>query len=134
MLGYRTILGRGVVANHIKKAIGLMLPTMLASCHQTVGIAGISASDFDWALHPGSPVIVDGIKEMLRLEHNHVRVTDEAYRTKGNSGSVSVLAVLSQILSKGPGRDHIISAAYGPGINVEMVVLKRCLGSDSDSD
>lgn len=122
------------MANHIKNAIGLMLPSMLASCHETVKIAGVSPSDFDWALHPGSPVIVDGIKEMLGLDDHHVRVTDEVYRSKGNSGSVSVLAVLSQLISKGPGRDHIISAAYGPGINVEMVVLKRCPKSDSDSD
>lgn len=123
-----------MVANHIKKAIGLMLPNMLSSCHEAVGIAGLSPSDFDWAMHPGSPVIVDGIKEMLELENDHVRVTNEVYKSKGNSGSVSVLAVLSQMLSKEPRRDHIISAAYGPGINVEMVVLKRCPRNDSDSD
>lgn len=134
MSGYRTILGRGVVANHIKKAIGLMLPNMLASCHGAVGIAGLRPSDFDWALHAGSPVIVDGIKEILELEEDHVRVTNEVYKSKGNSGSVSVLAVSSQMLSKGPWRNHIISAAYGPGINVEMVVLKRCPRIDSDND
>lgn len=134
ILGYRTILGQGVVANHIKNAIELMLPDMHASCNEAVGIAGLSPSDFDWALHPGSPVIVDGIKEMLELEDDHVRVTNEVYKSKGNSGSVSVLDVLSQMLSKGPWRDHIISAAYGPGINVEMVVLKRCPSSDSESD
>lgn len=122
------------MANHIKNAIGLMLPNMLTSCHEAIGIANVSASDFDWALHPGSPVIVDGIKEMLDLEDQHVRVTNEVYGSRGNSGSVSVLAVLSQMFSKGPWRDHIISAAYGPGINVEMVVLKRCPGSERDSD
>lgn len=127
MLRYRTTLGKGVVANRIKKAIGLMLPNMLA-CHEAVGIAGLSPSDFDWALHPGSQVIVDGIKEMLELED--VRVTNESYKSKDNSGSVSVPAVLSQMLSKGPRRDHIISAAYGPGI----IVLKRFPRSDSDSD
>lgn len=133
MLRYRTILGKGAVANRIKKAIGLMLPNMLA-CHEVVGIAGLSPSDFDWALHPGSQVIVDGIKEMLELEDDHVRVTNESYKSKDNSGSVSVPAVLSQMLSKGPRRDHIISAAYGPGIIVEMVVPKRFPRSDSDSD
>lgn len=48
------------MANHLKNAIGLMLPKMLTSCHEAIGIANVSASDFDWALHPVSPVIVDG--------------------------------------------------------------------------
>lgn len=125
-LGYRTIIGRGVVASHIKNAIQAMLPKMLASCREAVGIPSLGPSDFDWALHPGSPVIIDRIKEMIGLDDHHVRVTNETYRSKGNSGSVSVLAVLSQMLSNGTWRDHIISAAYGPGINVEMVILKRC--------
>lgn len=133
-IGYRTILGRGVVASHTRKAIQAMLPEVLASCREVVGIAAMGPFDFDWALHPGSPVIVDVIKEMPGLEDHHVRVTNGIYKARGNSGSASVLAVLSQLSSMASGRDHVISAAYGPGINVEMVILRRCPGRSEDSD
>lgn len=85
-------------------------------------------------LHPGSPVIVDSIKEILGLEDNHFRMTSEVYRTKGDTGSVLVLEVLSQMLSTGPWRDRIISAAYGPGTSVEMFMLKTGPMSECNSD
>lgn len=85
-------------------------------------------------LHPGSPVILDGIKEMLGQEDDHFRLINEVYRTKGDTGSVLVLEVLSQMLSTGPWRDHIILAVCGPGTSVEMFMLKTGPISDSNSD
>lgn len=78
--------------------------------------------------------IVDGIKGMLGLEDNHFRLTNKVYRTKVDTDSVSVLEVLSQMLSTRAWRDHITSAVYGPEINVEMVILKTCPRSKSNSD
>lgn len=125
-IGYRTTLAKGLVLGYIKELIQKMLPDMLSTDLPTVGAANWDASNFDWALHPGSPVIIDGIKEMLGLEDHHVRATNEIYRARGNSGSASVIAVLSQLRYMGPGRNHIMAASYGPGVTVEMVKLKRC--------
>lgn len=133
--GYRTVLAKGVVLAYIKDLIQKMLPGLLTADRSTAGAASRDPADFDWALHPGSPVIVDGIKEMLGLKDHHIRATNEVYRTRGNSGSASVLAVLSQLRSMGPARDHIIGASYGPGVTVEMVKLRRCRGhGDGDGN
>lgn len=91
-------------------------------------VAKSKATDFDWAFHPGSSVLINALKEALGLRDDHLRATNEIYKTRGNSSSVSVLAVLDRLRSKGTGTKHVVAAAYGPGISVEMAALGRNLG------
>ncbi|KAI9654464.1 MAG: hypothetical protein M1829_000920 [Trizodia sp. TS-e1964] len=82
-------------------------------------------SDFDWALHPGGSSIITGVEKSLSLTTDHLRASYEIYMQHGNSSSATVISVMDH-LRKSPGtREHVVACAFGPGIAVEMAVLKR---------
>jgi predicted naringenin-chalcone synthase len=83
-------------------------------------------ADFDWALHPGGTAIIEGVKSSMCLSEDHLRATGEIYRTRGNSSSPTVLIVLDMLRSMGDGREHVVAASFGPGLSIEMAMLKRC--------
>ncbi len=84
------------------------------------------ASDFDWALHPGGEAILDGAAEAMHLTTDQLRASREIYRTRGNSSSPAVLAVLDKLRSYGKNRDHVVATSFGPGLAIEMAILKWC--------
>jgi type III polyketide synthase len=86
--------------------------------------------DFDWALHPGGKAIIDGVAEVLQLSEDQLQATREIYRTRGNSSSASVLIVLDQLRS-GSKRTHIVATSFGPGLAIEMALLRRCQVDDN---
>jgi predicted naringenin-chalcone synthase len=86
----------------------------------------LEPSGFDWALHPGGNAIIEGVKASMSLSDEHLRATNEIYRTRGNSSSPTVLIVLDMLRSIGQGREHVVAASFGPGLSVEMVMLRRC--------
>jgi type III polyketide synthase len=81
--------------------------------------------DFDWALHPGGAAIIDGAKEVLRITEEQLQSSREVYRTRGNSSSPTVLVVLDRIRSVGK-RENVVATSFGPGLVIEMVMLRRC--------
>ncbi|OQE14377.1 hypothetical protein PENFLA_c038G07508 [Penicillium flavigenum] len=81
--------------------------------------------DFDWALHPGGRAIIDGVAEVLQLPEDQLQITREIYRTRGNSSSASVLIVLDRLRSKSK-KAHIVATSFGPGLAIEMALLRRC--------
>lgn len=86
----------------------------------------MSPDDFDWALHPGGEAILSGGIKLLGLTEHHIRASREIYQTKGNSGSPTVLAVLDRLRTMGEGRDHVVATSFGPGLTIEMTLLRRC--------
>ena len=82
--------------------------------------------DFDWALHPGGLSVVKGAEIALGLTEDNLRASYDIYRTRGNTSSVAVLAVLDRLRSMGPGRDNIAAVSFGPGLMVEMAAITRC--------
>ena len=83
-------------------------------------------SDCDWALHPGGETIISGVKETMELTEHQLRASREIYRTRGNSSSPTVLIVLDKLRSMGKGSDHIVATSFGPGLAIEMALLRRC--------
>jgi type III polyketide synthase len=84
-------------------------------------------SEFDWALHPGGLAIIKGVQMSLGLPDRALRATSEIYRTRGNTSSVSVLAVLDKIRTLEDRRKDVIACSFGPGLTVEMARLKQFL-------
>lgn len=98
-----------------------------------------SAAEYDWALHPGGSTILTGVERAMGVTPEHMRASYDTYINHGNSSSATVISVLDRLRQKDmdapefcPGgrkpRDHVIAAAFGPGIAVEMALLKRNLG------
>jgi hypothetical protein len=85
------------------------------------------ASNFDWAIHPGGATILQGAKQALRLTDDHIRASLDVYQNYGNSSSPTVLIVLDKLRSMGQGRENVVATSFGPGLTIEMCMLRRCL-------
>lgn len=82
------------------------------------------AEKFDWALHPGGLSILNGVKEAAQLTDAQIKASYAVYRSKGNTSSVAVLAVLDTMRGA-EGREDVLACSFGPGVMVEMAKLKR---------
>lgn len=127
--GFRTVLTRDV-PSFTKTAIGPMFRDLLPGFREKTGLKSLDVADFDWALHPGGEAIIQGAQEMLDLTTEQLRATREIYRTRGNSSSPTVLAVLDLLRKMGRGKDHVVATSFGPGLAIEMSLLKRCRAGD----
>jgi type III polyketide synthase len=85
----------------------------------------LSPSDFDWALHPGGQAILNGAQQALHLKDDQLQASRDIYRTRGNSSSATVLAVLDLLRTMGK-REHIVATSFGPGMTIEMAILRKC--------
>ncbi|KAF8862253.1 thiolase-like protein [Acephala macrosclerotiorum] len=93
------------------------------------------AADFDWALHPGGATILSGVERAMSITPEHMRASYDTYINHGNSSSATIFSVMDRLRQKdmdeiAPGgkvKDFVVGAAFGPGIAVEMCLLKRNL-------
>ena len=92
-----------------------------------------SASDFDWALHPGGSTIITNVEKGMGITQDHLRASYEVYMNYGNSSSATIFSVMKKLMDQ-PGRDHVVGCAFGPGISIEMIIFKRLPGSRSGSE
>ena len=83
------------------------------------------AADFDWALHPGGSTIIAGVEQALNLNQEQLRASYEIYVKYGNSSSATIMAVLDRLRNLGEGREHVVACAFGPGISLELMILRR---------
>lgn len=86
----------------------------------------LTPADFTWALHPGGKAIIRGVNDTFGLDEDQLEASREIYRTRGNSSSPSVLAVLEKILDAGMKRNHVVAASFGPGLTIEMAMFRWC--------
>lgn len=91
--------------------------------------------DFDWALHPGGLTILTGVASVMNLTPEHMRASYDTYVNHGNSSSATIFSVMNRLLDKdmdecspsGKVKDFVVACAFGPGVCVETVMLKRNL-------
>jgi predicted naringenin-chalcone synthase len=105
-----------------------MFNTLVQVYPAAANVEPLQPTDFDWALHPGGIAVIEGVKASMCLVDEHLRATREIYRTRGNSSSPTVLIVLDMLRSMGDGREHVVAASFGPGLSIEMAMLRRCRG------
>jgi len=87
--------------------------------------AGVPASELGfYALHAGGSKVLEELERGLRLERAQTRVSWDVLRDHGNQSSASVLFVLRELLERGVPDGYGLLAAFGPGITVELALLK----------
>ncbi|WYZ43618.1 hypothetical protein EsH8_VII_000054 [Colletotrichum jinshuiense] len=128
--GFRTVLTRDV-PSFTKMAIEPMFRDLLPRFRDKVGLKSLDVADFDWALHPGGEAIIHGAQETMDLTNEQLRATREIYRTRGNSSSPTVLAVMDQLRKMGRGKDYVVATSFGPGMTIEMSLFRCCRASDN---
>lgn len=84
-----------------------------------------SAAEFDWALHPGGSTILTGVEKAMELTPEHLRASYEIYMNYGNSSSATIMSVMNKLREMGEGKENVVACAFGPGIAVEMMALRR---------
>lgn len=89
------------------------------------GHQGLSALDFDWALHPGGSTIITGVEKAMGIPSEHLRASYDIYMNYGNSSSATIMSVMNRLREMGDGKENVMACAFGPGISLEMMVLKR---------
>lgn len=95
-----------------------------------------TAADFDWAMHPGGATILTGAERAMGITPEHMRASYYTYINHGNSSSATIFSVLDRLRSKemddmapgGKAKEYVVGCAFGPGIAVEMCMLKRSMG------
>jgi chalcone synthase len=97
-----------------------------------------SWNDIFWCVHPGGRAILDELEKALSLKPEKLRATRDVLYDYGNMSGASVLFVLDQMRSlsaqknsstTGEGAEWGLVVAFGPGLTVEVSVLKsisRC--------
>ncbi|KAL5116626.1 hypothetical protein ACEQ8H_005504 [Pleosporales sp. CAS-2024a] len=111
-------------------AIQPMFDHLLTKTPSKSNLASLLPPDFDWAIHPGGAAILSGAQKALHLTDEHIRASLETYRSYGNSSSPTVLVVLDRLRHMGQGRDDVVAASFGPGMMIEMCMMKRCRGGE----
>lgn len=88
---------------------------------------------FDWALHPGGSTILSGVERAMGITPEHMRASYDVYINHGNSSSATIISVMDRLRRKdmdelAPGgkvKDFVVGCAFGPGIAIEMCMMKR---------
>lgn len=86
-----------------------------------------TAADFDWALHPGGTKVLTSVQKLMGLSTHHLRASYDVYKNHGNSSGATIFSVLNRLRSPdmGPGKTNVVACAFGPGVAIEMCVLRR---------
>ncbi|KAI0129668.1 chalcone and stilbene synthase domain-containing protein [Xylariales sp. AK1849] len=134
-LGWKVVLSPRVP----KLAAEVLAPTFAELMRDVpnLGSEYQEAPDFDWAMHPGGATILTGAERAMSITPEHMRASYDTYINHGNSSSATIFSVMDRLRSKdmdalAPGgrvRDYVVGCAFGPGITVEMCMLKRNRGA-----
>lgn len=60
----------------------------------------------------------------MNLTPEHLRASYEIYMKYGNSSSATIISVLNK-LRESEGKENVVACAFGPGIALEMMILRR---------
>lgn len=80
--------------------------------------------DFDFAIHPGGPRIIEGVQASLELTPAQTASSHETLRSYGNMSSATLPHVLNHLASSS-GQERIIGLAFGPGLTICGMMLRR---------
>ena len=83
------------------------------------------STDFDWALHPGGSTILSGVQQAMGLSEEQLMASYHTYVEHGNSSSATIMSVMDRMRRSESKKEDVIACAFGPGINLEMMALKR---------
>lgn len=107
----------------VKPAFEELVDSMPQGFHSSSTTPG--PQDFDWALHPGGSTIVTGVQQALNLSDEALMAAMLVYIHCGNSSSATIMSVMDKLRRQEDGKEDVVACAFGPGILVEMMLMKR---------
>jgi predicted naringenin-chalcone synthase len=114
--GFQMTLGR-----EVPTLIHTHLPAWMESwlAAEGLGICDIAT----WAVHPGGPAILSGVREALGLKNEQLEASWEVLKRYGNMSSPTILFVLDYLRDAGAPRP-CVALGFGPGLAVEAVLFR----------
>ena len=81
-----------------------------------------------WAVHPGGPRIVEGVRQALGLSPEAVADALAVLESHGNMSSPTILFIIRRMLERGGGAGvsgglPMVALAFGPGLAGEAVLI-----------
>ncbi len=109
------------------KVSKLILKHIPAVTEKLLKKAGLVTGDINrYAVHPGGKKILEAAETALGFKHENNKHSHDVLRDYGNMSSASILFVLERILAERRRTSEIILGfAFGPGLTVESLILKR---------
>ena len=90
-----------------------------------LGGHGLAPKDLAFVvLHPGGRKVLEALESGLELERRQTAVSWDVLRDYGNQSSAAVLFVLGETLARGVPPGYGLLAAFGPGIAIELSLLR----------
>jgi predicted naringenin-chalcone synthase len=88
--------------------------------------SGIKQEEIDiWAIHPGGRSILERAEEALGLTKEDLDASYRVMHEYGNMSSTTIMFVLDDILKDSSKKGKVFSAAFGPGITVEVGLMEK---------
>ncbi len=105
----------------VPAVITRMLPNVLADF---LGRNNLTPPDINsWAIHPGGPRILAATAEAANLSDEKMHASVSILQRCGNMSSPTVLFILNELRSRNAELPCLM-LGFGPGLNVEMALLK----------
>ncbi|KAL2630827.1 hypothetical protein R1flu_015513 [Riccia fluitans] len=124
----------GLIFHLLKDVPGLISRNTLPIFTKAAEVAGSPGwNNLFWCVHPGGRAILDEVERTLSLKPEKMRATRDVLYDYGNMSGASVLFVLDQMrklsaeqnsTTTGQGCDWGLVVGFGPGLTVEVSVLK----------
>lgn len=88
----------------------------------------LNAAECLWAIHPGGPMIITAITDCLPdVTDEHAEASWQTLRDYGNMSSATLVFVWDHIRKqKKSSKKWVPALAFGPGLNVEGALMRRC--------
>lgn len=115
------------LARDVPERIAAALRPFLIDLFRRAGLSLSELADSVFAIHPGGPRIIDGVRDVLELDEAQVRTSREVLRDHGNMSSATLPHVWMRLLGDPsiPRGTLIPSLAFGPGLTVCGAVLEK---------
>jgi alkylresorcinol/alkylpyrone synthase len=117
---------RGFYPVLTRELVTMLPPAMKAAAARLFCKHGLETRDIGaWLLHPGGARILSGMESMLGLASEQTQWSWGAMREAGNTSSAAIFDVLARYLAGPRPPEHAVVAAFGPGVSIELLLVRR---------
>ena len=125
-----TVGGHGMqmtLARDVPDRIAAVLRAFVIELFRTSGLDLGRLRDSVFAVHPGGPKIIDGVRDVLELDDAQVRASREVLLDRGNMSSATLPHIWMRVLDDPRvARGTLIpSLAFGPGLTICGAILEK---------
>ncbi len=116
------------LSREVPQAIKGSLDSYLVRLFSDAGLDYHSEKDsVQFAIHPGGPKILDGIRDELRLRRDQMAMSGRVLYEHGNMSSATLPFIWEQYLNEREiaNGTRIVSLAFGPGLTIAGILVEK---------